>query len=56
VVGLQELMRTAFIGSGTTRHPFIFYLIAAVVYLAITLVSQFGIDQAERGLRLRERK
>ncbi|MBN9237989.1 ABC transporter permease [Mesorhizobium hungaricum] len=56
VVGLQELMRTAFIGSGTTRHPFIFYLIAAVVYLAITLVSQFGIDRAERGLRLRERK
>jgi octopine/nopaline transport system permease protein len=56
VVGLQELMRTAFIGSGTTRHPFIFYLIAAVVYLAITLVSQFGIDQLERGLRLRERR
>lgn len=56
VVGLQELMRTAFIGSGTTRHPFIFYLIAAAVYLAITLVSQFGIDQVERSLRLRGRK
>ncbi|PWJ86265.1 octopine/nopaline transport system permease protein [Pseudaminobacter salicylatoxidans] len=56
VVGLQELMRTAFIGANTTRHPFIFYLIAAVVYLAITLVSQTGIDQAERLLRLRSRK
>ncbi len=56
VVGLQELMRTAFIGSNTTRHPFIFYLIAAVVYLAITLISQAGIDQAERVLRLRLRK
>jgi octopine/nopaline transport system permease protein len=56
VVGLQELMRTAFVGSNTTRHPFIFYLIAAVVYLAITLVSQAGIDQAERLLRLRSRK
>lgn len=56
VVGLQELMRTAFIGSNTTRHPFIFYFIAAVVYLAITLVSQAGIDQAERVLRLRSRK
>jgi len=56
VVGLQELMRTAFIGSNTTRHPFIFYLIAAMVYLAITLVSQAGIDQAERVLRLRSRK
>jgi len=56
VVGLQELMRTAFIGSNTTRHPFIFYLIAAVVYLAITLISQAGVDQAERMLRLRARK
>lgn len=56
VVGLQELMRTAFIGSNTTRHPFIFYLIAAVVYLAITLISQAGVDQAERMLRLRTRK
>ncbi|WP_019173706.1 ABC transporter permease [Pseudaminobacter salicylatoxidans] len=56
VVGLQELMRTAFIGANTTRHPFIFYLIAAVVYLVITLVSQTGIDQAERLLRLRSRK
>jgi octopine/nopaline transport system permease protein len=49
-------MRTAFIGSNTTRHPFIFYLIAAVVYLAITLISQAGVDQAERMLRLRARK
>ncbi|WP_296745954.1 ABC transporter permease subunit [Mesorhizobium sp.] len=56
VVGLQELMRTAFIGSNTTRHPFIFYLIAAVVYLAITLISQAAVDQAERMLSLRARK
>lgn len=56
VVGLQELMRTAFIGSGTTRHPFIFYLIAAVVYLVITLVSQAGFDGIERLLRLRARR
>lgn len=56
VVGLQELMRAAFVGAGSTRHPFIFYLIAAVVYLLITLVSQAGFDQAERFLRLRSRK
>jgi octopine/nopaline transport system permease protein len=56
VVGLQELMRTAFIGSNTTRQPFMFYLIAAGVYLAITLVSQAGIDQADRLLKFRSRK
>ena len=55
VVGLQELMRAAFVGAGSTRHPFIFYFIAAVVYLAITLVSQGGFDRIERILRPRTR-
>ncbi|SDA94329.1 ABC transporter permease subunit [Sinorhizobium sp. NFACC03] len=56
VVGLQELMRAAFVGAGSTRHPFIFYFIAALVYLAITLVSQGGFDWIERLLRPRTRK
>lgn len=56
VVGLQELMRAAFVGAGSTRHPFIFYFIAAVVYLSIALVSQSGFDGIERLLRPRERK
>jgi octopine/nopaline transport system permease protein len=56
VVGLQELMRVAFVGAGSTRHPFIFYFIAAVVYLAITLVSQGGFDWIERLLRHRGRQ
>ena len=56
VVGLQELMRVAFVGAGSTRHPFIFYFIAALVYLSITLVSQGGFDWIERLLRPRARK
>ena len=56
VVGLQELMRISYIGANSTRHPFIFYLIAAVVYLLITLVSQAGFDGIERLLRLRARR
>jgi octopine/nopaline transport system permease protein len=56
VVGLQELMRAAFVGSGSTRQPLIFFLIAALVYMAITLVSQTAFDAAERVLRLRSRK
>ena len=56
VVGLQELMRISYIGANSTRHPFIFYLIAAVVYLIITLVSQAGFDGIERLLRLRARR
>ncbi|WP_163994500.1 ABC transporter permease [Rhizobium lusitanum] len=56
VVGLQELMRAAFVGAGSTRQPLIFFLIAAVVYMLITLVSQTGFDAVERALRLRSRK
>lgn len=36
VVGLQELMRTASVGAGSTRNPLIFFLIAAVVYFVIS--------------------
>lgn len=55
VVGLQELMRTAFIGAGTTRSPFLFYGIAAVVYLMITLISQSGFNRVEALLTPRKR-
>lgn len=50
VVGLEELMRIASIGAGSTREPFIFYIIAACVYFAITLVSQFAFNRFERRL------
>lgn len=50
VVGLQELMRTAFIGAGSTRNPFLFYAIAGVTYLLITLISQVGFNRVERAL------
>lgn len=55
VVGLQELMRTAFIGAGSTRSPLIFYSIAALVYLMITLVSQVGFNKVEAALSPRKR-
>ncbi|TPN88444.1 ABC transporter permease subunit [Mesorhizobium sp. CU2] len=55
VVGLQELLRISYIGANSTRHPFIFYLIAGGVYLIITLVSQAGFDRVERLARLRTR-
>ena len=55
VVGLQELMRTAFIGAGSTRNPLIFYAIAAVVYLMITLISQVGFNKVEAIIAPRKR-
>lgn len=48
VVGLQELMRTSYIGANSTHHPFIFYVVAGCVYLMITLTSQVGFGKIER--------
>lgn len=39
VIQLPELMRNAQIAAGSTRLPFTFYFAAAMIYLAITIVS-----------------
>ncbi|MFZ5678055.1 MAG: ABC transporter permease [Pseudomonadota bacterium] len=53
VVGLQELLRVSYVGANSTRHPFIFYLIAAAVYLVITMTSQLSFRGLEHIYRLR---
>jgi octopine/nopaline transport system permease protein len=52
VVGLQELMRVAAIAAGVTRSALVFYILAAALYLAITLISQALFLRAEKALNL----
>lgn len=40
LIGLADMMNQAKIAASTTHHPFTFYLIAAVIYLVITSISQ----------------
>ena len=55
VVGLVEIMRHAFVASGSTKEPFTFFVTAAVLYLALTSLSNKVFDKAEiwanRGVR-----
>lgn len=55
VTGLVELLRQAQVGAGSTRLPFYFYITAAVLYLALTSVSNRLFEGAEtytrRGVR-----
>jgi octopine/nopaline transport system permease protein len=55
VTGLVELMRQAHVAAGSTRQPFTFYLVAAVLYLVLTTFSNYGFQRAEgwanRGVR-----
>ncbi|MBV2143476.1 ABC transporter permease subunit [Falsochrobactrum sp. TDYN1] len=48
VTGLVELLRQAMVGAGSTQQPFYFYFTAAALYLAITVVSMWGFDRAEK--------
>ena len=48
VVGLDELMRKSALAVSYTQQPFTFYLAAAVIYLAMTVVSMAGMQALER--------
>jgi octopine/nopaline transport system permease protein len=55
VVGLVDIMRQAHVASGSTKQPFTFFLSAAVLYLALTTLSNKVFDKTEiwanRGVR-----
>lgn len=55
VVGLTEIMRQAFVASGSTKEPFTFFVTAAVLYMVLTSLSNKVFDGAEvwanRGVR-----
>ncbi|MEO0791229.1 MAG: ABC transporter permease [Pseudomonadota bacterium] len=55
VIGLVEIMRQSQIAAGSTREPFTFYLMAAILYLVLTSASNKVFDRAEtwanRGIR-----
>jgi len=55
VTGLVEIMRQAYVASGSSQKPFVFYSVAACLFLLLTSVSGFGFRRAEqwvgRGVR-----
>ena len=48
VVNLEELTRKAAISAGYTKDPFTFYIVAAFLYLCLTIVSNIGLEALER--------
>ena len=51
VVGISELLYTAKQAAGSTKHYFLFYTAAGVIYLAMTLGSNAVLRVMERQLR-----
>jgi polar amino acid transport system permease protein len=55
VIALDELLRWSKVAAETTKQPFTFYMVAAVIYLALAIVSDLGRykleARASRGVR-----
>ena len=48
VTGLVEIMRQAQVAAGSTQMPFLFYIVAAGLFLFLTSFSGYGFRRAER--------
>lgn len=48
VTGLAELMRQSSVAARSTREPFVFYVVAALLYLVMTTFSTVLFQKAER--------
>jgi polar amino acid transport system permease protein len=53
-VGLPDILRQVGIASRVTKHAFLFYGVASLIYLLLALISSFGIHAIERAVGSRE--
>ncbi|WP_442577720.1 ABC transporter permease [Mesorhizobium sp. ASY16-5R] len=49
-IGLNDILRWTGVAARVEREPFLFYSFAALLYLALTIVSSFGINKIERAV------
>jgi polar amino acid transport system permease protein len=48
VIALNDLLRETSVAVRATKEPFLFYLAACLIYLAMSMVSSVGIARIER--------
>ncbi len=48
VIGLADILRQANIAARVTKHAFLFYSYATLLYLILSIISSFGIRAVER--------
>jgi His/Glu/Gln/Arg/opine family amino acid ABC transporter permease subunit len=56
VIGLTDLMQRASLAAGATREPFLFYGAAALMYLALTTISELVFAHLQRRLSIGSRR
>lgn len=48
VIALNDLLRQTSVAVRATKEPFLFYLVACLIYLAMSMISSVGIARIER--------
>ena len=48
VIGLEEIMRRSQIAVTASKEPFTFFLVAAFIYLCLTIVAMIGMHFLEK--------
>jgi len=48
VIGLEEIMRRSQIAVTSSKEPFTFYLVAAFIYLGLTILAMIGLHHLEK--------
>lgn len=56
IIGLDDMLHRANMASAATREPFTFYMLIALIYLAITTVSILGLGWLEKRFSLGVKK
>ena len=48
VIGLEEIMRRSQIAVTASKEPFTFYMVAALIYLSLTILAMIGMHFLEK--------
>lgn len=48
IIALDDLMRMTKVAVGATKQPFTFYLVAALIYWAMCVLSELGLNRLEK--------
>ena len=49
-IGLTDILRQAGVAARVTKHAFLFFSVATLIYLVLAIISSFGINAIERAV------
>jgi polar amino acid transport system permease protein len=53
-IGLSDILRQAGVAARVTKHAFLFFSVAALIYLVLAIISSIGIHAIERSVSRQE--